>query len=120
MKRIILLAVCCGAAVLTSCRQFTLADANQFYKGIKVEDVAELVSKGPENTFEITLPSSPNKRYFVEQYLIAFGDYKSVYFCVYEGGKMLYWGYPLEFNRHPDAVLNEIGRTATAAYDRVK
>ncbi len=85
-----------------------------------VAEVAETVSKGPENTFEISLPSKPNIKYVVEQYEIAFGDYKSVYFVVYEGGKMLYWGYPLEFNRHPDATLNEIGRTAIAAYDRVK
>lgn len=85
-----------------------------------VTEVAETVSHEPENTFEISLPSKPTVKYFVEQYIIAFGDYKSVYFVVYEGGKMLYWGYPLEFNRHPDALLNEIGRTATAAYDRIK
>lgn len=110
----------CAACILASCAQFTLADANMFYKGMTISEVESVVSRSPQNTFEVNLPSSPNKRYFIEQYIIAFGDYKSIYFCAYEGGGLLYWGYPLEFNRHPDATINEIGRAATAAYDRIK
>lgn len=119
MKTIVLVSITI-TLLCTSCSHFTLADANQFHKGMSINEVAATVSRSPENTFEISLPSKPTIKYFVEQYEISFGDYKSVYFVVYEGGKMLYWGYPLEFNRHPDALLNEIGRTATAAYDRIK
>ncbi len=120
MRLYLFLAAISASIAFNSCAQFTLADANMLSKGMTVKDVGDSISKGPQNTFEINLPSSPNKKYYVEQYIISFGDYKSVYFCVYEGGKLLYWGYPLEFNRHPDPTLNEIGRAATAAYDRVK
>ncbi|GAB1430104.1 hypothetical protein MASR2M18_09370 [Ignavibacteria bacterium] len=120
MRSFSVVCICCAACILASCAQFTLADANMFYKGMTISEVENVVSRSPQNTFEVNLPSSPNKRYFIEQYIIAFGDYKSVYFCAYEGGGLLYWGYPLEFNRHPDATLNELGRAATAAYDRAK
>jgi len=85
-----------------------------------VEEVASKVSEAPVKEFDITIYSAPSKKYFVQVYDLYTGKYNSDYFAVYENGKLLYWGYPYEFNKHPDATLNEIGRTAVAEYDKIK
>lgn len=119
MKKLVLLLFGSAATVLASCSHFTYSDANHLQKGQTIEEVADLVSKGPKNTFEISLPSSPNIKYVIEQYIVKAGEYEQAFFCVYQGGKLLYWGYPFEFRRHPDATLNEIGNAAITAYNRV-
>jgi hypothetical protein len=87
---------------------------------MSIEEVSQKVSKGPISEFDMSIYSAPSKKYFVQVYSIHTGGYNSDYFAVYENGKLLYWGYPYEFNRHPDAMLNEIGRTAVAEYEKIK
>ncbi len=104
----------------TSCVRFSLGDANKIQKGMTSSEVNGIVSKGPVKDFMMTIYSSPSKKYFVQVYDIHVGNYNSDYFAVYENEKLLYWGYPYEFNRHPDPLLNEIGKTAVAEYEKIK
>ncbi|HRE59356.1 MAG TPA: hypothetical protein PLW09_16210 [Candidatus Kapabacteria bacterium] len=118
MKTIVLLTF--YLTFLTSCSQFTYVQINSMKKGMTVAEVNESVSKEPEAEFDISLKSTPTKKYFVQVYILFGGAYKSDYFAVYENGKLFYWGHEYEFNRHPDATLNEIGRTAVAEYEKIK
>lgn len=108
------------AITLASCAKFTLSDSNKIQKGMAPAQVNDIVSKGPEKEFMMSIYTAPSKKYFVQVYDIQVGSYNSDYFAVYENDKLLYWGYPYEFNRHPDPLLNEIGKTAVAEYEKIK
>jgi len=119
MTKIVLTLIC--IFTLAACTTyFTLSDSNNMQRDMTVEEVASKVSEAPVKEFDITIYSAPSKKYFVQVYDLYTGKYNSDYFAVYENGKLLYWGYPYEFNKHPDATLNEIGRTAVAEYDKIK
>ena len=36
------------------------------------------------------------------------------YMAIFDRDRLLYWGHPYEFNRHPDALINELGAAAVA------
>ena len=48
----------------------------------------------------------------VHSYTLSTGDYTSNYFLAYQNNLLIYWGYPHEFARSKDPLLNEIGRKA--------
>lgn len=102
--------------LMASCH-FTFNSLNLLKKGQTIEEVSDVVAKAPENTFKISLPSDSKFHYVVEQYKVEDGI-QVVFFCVYRDGKLFYWGYPYELNRHHDTTISEIGIAATNAYNR--
>ncbi len=118
MKLFIVVIFCTSS--LISCHRFTLIDANTIQKGMARSEVASIVTKAPVKEFEIRLNSAPSNKYFVQFYEISSAGFLSDYFAVYENDKLLYWGYPYEFNRHPDAKINEIGKELVAEYEKIK
>ena len=88
------------ALVLGACSAFNLGDANRLQRGMTPTQVEALVSKGPRTTVDLAL-----------------GSTAAEYYAVFRNGKLLYWGHPYEFNRHPDASINAIGAAAVAATD---
>lgn len=123
MKRLFYITSVCIAGMLSSCgmSRLYLQHIDQFDQGKTTQQVAELISKEPDLSFEITPASKSGntKKYLIEQYTIWLGDYETPYLCAYEGGKLMYWGYPWEFTRHSNPVLNEIGHAALVAYEQV-
>ena len=117
--KILVLSMLCACSLL-SCAKFSLTDANAIQKGMSYSEVISKVSKKPMKEFDITIYSAPSKKYFVQVYELHNGGDNSDYLAVFENDKLLYWGYPYEFNRHPDATLNEIGKTAVAEYEKLK
>lgn len=117
--KLFIVAIFCSSSLI-SCFRFTLVDANAIQKGMARSEVAKIVTKGPVKEFEIRLNSAQSNKYFVQFYEIASGGFLSDYFAVYENDKLLYWGYPYEFNRHPDTKLNEIGKELVAEFEKIK
>lgn len=83
---------------------------------MSVKEVIGLVGESNLN-FKLASLSKPGKKYLVHIYVILSGQVETPYICAYENEKLIYWGYPWEFNRHLDPVLNEIGAAGLAAYD---
>jgi hypothetical protein len=110
MKCIISLSA--AAILLASCSSFELSDANKLQKGMTTEQVLNTVSKGPDNIFDIRIPSRPSMQYTIYQFTLKLGGIKADYLAAFNDDKLLYWGHPYEFNRYPDPVINEIGREA--------
>lgn len=107
-----ILAMTIVALVLTSCSSFELSDANKLQKGMTTAQVLNTVSKGPDNIFDIRIPSRPNVQYTIYQFTLKLGGITADYLAAFNDDKLLYWGHPYEFNRYPDPVINEIGREA--------
>ena len=84
------------------------------------EKVRKIVHKGPQKEFFISIKSDEKTKYLAQVFEIDLGSYSALYLAVYSDDKLLYWGYPYEFNRHPDPLLNEIGKTAVAEYEKIK
>jgi hypothetical protein len=91
------------------CSAFTLSDTNKLTKGMSVEHVLGVVSKGPVDEFDINLPSDPRTTLHVLQFNLKNGGTSGDYYLVFKDDKLMYWGYPYEFNRYPDPTFNEIG-----------
>lgn len=106
--------------ILTSCNHITINDVNNIQKGMSRTQVQTIVSTKAVKEFTIALSSRPDSRYFIQVFSFFVEEYQSDYFIVYENEKLLYWGYPYEFNRHPDPLLNDIGKTAVAEYEKIK
>ncbi len=108
MKTIIALTL--AVLFLASCSSFELSDANKLQKGMTSAQVLNTVSKGPDKTFDIRIPSRPNMQYTIYQFTLKLGGITADYVAAFSDDKLLYWGHPYEFNRYPDPVINEIGR----------
>lgn len=111
MWRIVITVV---SVVLFSCAAFDLADANKLQKGMSAATVLDLVSKGPSKTFPISLPNEGGRKLEVMAFNLKNAGVEADYYAVFENDKLIYWGYPYEFNRYPDVRYNEIGRLAVS------
>lgn len=102
----------------------SLAEANRLQKGMTSANVTEVLSVEPRQTVTFTVPQGSNNTIIALVFEMSVSrtssDFsslfvskpKSDYIAVFENDKLLYWGHPYEFNRHPDPRLNEIGRIA--------
>jgi len=64
----------------------------------------------PIKTFAIKVD---NKNYTVEVYRLVNGEYSANYFLAFDSnGALVYWGYPNEFERSQNILLNKIGSEA--------
>ncbi|MCF7920881.1 MAG: hypothetical protein K9N06_13300 [Candidatus Cloacimonetes bacterium] len=93
------------------CAQFTLSDAAYLRKGMSIEETLLITEVQPVLTFILGDVSTQDK---IEVYIfrISSGDYRSNYLIAFKNDALLYWGYPHEFARSKDALLNEIGEKA--------
>lgn len=100
------------AVLLQACGGFSINDSNMFQKGMPEVQVLELSTRSPKDIYTINLKSDPSRAFKVLLFDLQLGDITADYLAVFENDKLLYWGYPYEFNRHPDPLLNEISRVA--------
>lgn len=107
---LVLVAACC-----TACVAFDHGDANKFQRGMTPETVLDLASKEPKRSVVFTIASDPNASFRALVFDLALGSTSAEYFVVFEADRLLYWGHPYEFNRHPDARINEICKAAVDA-----
>lgn len=114
--RVLLLVI--TATVLHGCKQFSLADANVLQKGMQAGAVLAVVAKGPQDSYEITLPSDTTMRFHVMVFRMHVGNSKGDYYAAFRNDSLFYWGYPYEWNRHPDSIIREVGLQTTSVRAR--
>lgn len=75
--------------------------------GMSHSAASQSLSAKPTKTFQAKVS---NKSYTVDVYRVMNGEYSANYFLAYDAsGNLVYWGYPNEFERSQNVILNEIG-----------
>jgi len=88
-------------------------------QGMTVEHVSTLFSEHEKTLFNIEVDSKIDKPFLIVAYKRGFYPNYYDYFVAYEDNKVIFWGYPYEFNRHENPLINEIGLKALEEYNEV-
>jgi len=94
-----------------SCAQMTLREVGKLRMGMTIEESQRVTTVSPKRTFPLGTIEG-NGTIEVHLYILHHGDYETNYFLAYRNGRLIYWGYPHEFERSKDPLLNEIGQKA--------
>ena len=117
LRRALLILVCISSFV--SCAQMTLSHVGKLRQGMTVEESQVVLSVSPKYTFSLDIAEG-NETIEVQSYILSSGDYTSNYFLAYRNNRLIYWGYPHEFARSKDSLLNEIGRSAVIMLEKLE
>ena len=102
---------------IVSCTTFTITDAASLHKGMTVEETRIVTKIEPVETVTINSTIS-GAMIEVHVYKLSSGDYASNYLLSFEDGALLYWGYPHEYARENNPLLNEIGKLAVTSIQK--
>lgn len=105
------------AVVATSCRSYSFTEADMINKGMTASTVLSLTSMRPTADVPFSVPGHTTSDYRVIMFPQVIGSNSADFYIVFESDKVIYWGHPYEFKRHPDQTLNDIGK---AAYEAVQ
>ena len=99
--------------IIASCKttSITLYDAGLLRKAMSVQEANGSLPLPPEYILSIDMDDS-STNIQVDTYILSSGSYSSDYFLAFRNNQLLYWGYPHEFARSVDPLINEIGRKA--------
>ena len=108
---LVLMAVFCLASCVSSDGFMTLSDAASLRRGMSVVESKSVLPHPPK--YEFTLDSiHDDEPVLVDAYYVISGDYSAQYILAFSKDSLLYWGYPHEFARSRDALINAIGEQA--------
>jgi len=98
--------------LLNSCvHTLTLSNIAQLRNGMTSEQTRLTVKTPPKHQF-ILHDVNPPDIIEVQTYILINGIYFSCYFLAFQNNKLIYWGYPHEFARIENPLINDIGRKA--------
>jgi len=97
----------------------TLSDVAKLRKGMTVEESQRFTRISPKHIF-ILDTSEGGDTIEVHSYILSSGNYGSNYFLAYRNNQLIYWGYPHEFARSRDPLLNEIGQRAVRKSEQLE
>jgi hypothetical protein len=96
--------------------------------GMSVKTLLKMQRGMPENAYnsilenekmkaEFTLDDIIGKQVKIKVFTKSESEIGSTFFVAFIDGMLYYWGYPYEFARHSEQIINEIGRKALAKYE---
>lgn len=108
MKKLIFIGLIILLTGCVSTMKFSNLDCLRL--GMSHSSASQALSTKPWKTFAMNIE---DKKYTVEVYYVINGGYSAKYFLAYDAdGKLIYWGYPNEFERSQNKMLNTIGSEA--------
>ncbi len=116
---LISLAALAVVVFLVSCVTVTLDNIAKLRKGMTVDEAKSTLPLPPKNEFPVEMADASIYIY-VCVYTLSSGDYKSNYFLVFRDNRLFFWGYPQEFARSTDSLINEIGEKAVATEKKLE
>ena len=97
--------------VLFGCIQtLTLHDVSFLRKEISIAEAKKLSKINPKYEFKIKNPDNPDDEISVLVYELSSGSMKSNYFYFFLNKKLEFWGYPHEYARSSDKLINYVGK----------
>ncbi len=110
------------AAILfsTSCAatSITITAVGQLKKEMREEEAKSVLKVKPKYAFPVALTGN-DANIQVSVYVLSSGDYGSYYLLAFRDDKLFYWGYPHEFARSTNAVINETGEKSVQETKRL-
>ncbi len=98
--------------VLLSCApSIQIHDVAKIRMGMSPDESVAVMGTPPRHVYEWSLPETGDP-IVVQSYLLTSGDYGSTYLLAYRNGSLIFWGYPHEFTRSSNPILNQIGKEA--------
>jgi hypothetical protein len=113
------LVILTSISFFVSCAQMTLRHVGKLRQGMTVEESQKVTNISRKYTFFLDTIEGDGP-VEVHSYILSSGDYRSNYFLAYRDGRLIYWGYPHEFARSKDPLLNEIGRKAVNRLEQLE
>ena len=113
------LVILASISFFVSCARMTLSHVGRLRKGMTVQESQQVTNISPKYIFSLDL-SDGDEITEVHSYILSSGDYTSNYFLAYQNNLLIYWGYPHEFARSKDPLLNEIGRKAARKLENLE
>ena len=113
------LVIIASISFLVSCARMTLSHVGRLRKGMSIQESQQITNISPKHIFLLDL-SEGDEVAEVHSYILSSGDYHSKYFLAYQNNLLIYWGYPHEFARSKDPLLNEIGRKAVSRLEALE
>ena len=92
---------------LLSCETTTISVGHlaKLRMGMNPNEPPALMKVDPKKVFQWTMPETGDS-VVVQSYLLRSGDYHSTYFIAYRNDSLIFWGYPHQFARSSDPVIN--------------
>ena len=107
------LVILASISFFVSCNRITLSQVGRLSKGMTVVDAQQVTTTSPKYIFVLDF-SEDDEIIEVHSYILNTGNYTSDYFLAYRNNRLIYWGYPHEFARSKDPLLNKIGQKAVS------
>lgn len=95
--------------ILSCANNLTLSKISPLRKAMAEEEVNSIIQTETNREFSIKIDST-KEIIDVRTYTLSSGSYDSNYLLCYKENKLLFWGYPHEFARSNDKIINEIGK----------
>ena len=112
-----LLFVLISASLMSGCMSYSFKEADLISKGMTPTMVLAVSRDQPTVDVPFIVKGHETSDYRVIVYRLALASNTSDFYIIFENDKVIYWGHPYEFKRHPDQTLNDIGK---AAYEAVQ
>ncbi|MGA2546382.1 MAG: hypothetical protein ABSF43_07540 [Rectinemataceae bacterium] len=107
------------ALLLMSCVTMSLYDAGNLKKGMTAEEVKAVLPVAPKYSFPVETEESNPQVIVVNTYILSTGSYASNYYLAFRGDHLFFWGYPHEFARSSDPLINDVGEKANAMLKKI-
>lgn len=98
----------------------TLSDVSNLRKGMNPVKAEQLSTIAPEQMFNFKNPHTDEENILVQVYEITSGTYDSNYFYMFINNELYFWGYPHEYARSSDTLINEIGKLTVNKIEEMK
>jgi hypothetical protein len=95
--------------ILSCANNLTLSKISTLRKNITEQEVNSIIQTESKYEFSIQIDSS-KEIINVKTYILSSGSYDSNYLLCFKENKLYFWGYPHEFSRSNDKIINEIGK----------
>lgn len=110
----------CNILFLSCSQKFGIYHSNLLFMDMSITEANNLVLLPPIAEFDISIEQPKPHKYYVQVYIYYEHKQEFEYFVFFDDGKLRYWGFPYEFERHSDYIINEIGRKAKIKYMSIK
>jgi hypothetical protein len=100
-----------ATTLFLSCATMTITDVGKLRKGMRMDEVKSILPLASKYNFPVGTTDS-EIIIKVSVYIVSSGSYSSNYLLAFRDDQLFYWGYPHEFARSTDTLINEIGQKA--------